>query len=477
MKRFVIVCCGWLLIALYLHAATVSQSPFGINVHLAENETLSRVVEAGIHWLRIDINWRNCEPNKGDYRFADVDRVINFARNHNLSVLAVMAYTPDWANNGKGANHPADDLENWRVFVRVTVNRYREHIKYWSIWNEPNVPDFFALGKDVFMARVWQPAVQEIRKWDSGAFVVGPDLAHLTTPGQEWFLWLKYILNNAAGEIDVVSHHLYDSRGAKYVFELLESGEPLIPSVQNLIEDCGFADRPLWMTETGWNTLTLSEEMQAAHYLETLQLRRSRQYPDKMFFYEIRDDVNPEVSSWGILRSDGSAKPAFQVYRDFISGNYPSTDIDPIPEEEARDCYAERLIPTTAQSGRLTPLRRLRSDILSRIPGGKFWVEAYSRWSRDLSGISVRDSRLFHSGVQLMTRSADWLIQHADDFWTSPLPEPLRAAACRWLDLALEQPLPIDLRRLLLNAKQLMRYLPKGVTPRGVSMRPRFIYP
>lgn len=474
MMRFSIACWGWLWFAAALGGAVVSPSPYGINTHLANNADLARVVEAAIPWIRIDIDWRSCEPRKGDFRFADVDRVVDFAKNNGLSILAVLAYTPDWANAGKGPNHPADHTPDWSRFVSVTVTRYQQQIKYWSIWNEPNVPDFFFPGKDVFVSQVWKPAAGVIRKQDPGAFIVGPDLAHLTTTDQEWFLWLKYILVTVGEDIDIISHHLYDSRGGQYVFELLESGEPLIPSVKDLLSELGFAGHPFWLTETGWNTLTFSEDMQAENYLETLQLRRSRNYPDKVFFYELRDDANPEVSSWGILRSDGSAKRAFFVYKDFIAGEYAGNAPDPIPERDARDCYAERLIPSTAQSGLFAPLRRLRRDLVHQVPGGGFWVEAYSRWSRYLTQVSLQDSRLFHSGSRLIALTASLVDRPGGSFWTSPLPPGLRRTAREWLHLLLKKPMPFELRRLLRTAEKLESLFPENITPLKVIGHHRF---
>ncbi|MDY0297957.1 MAG: cellulase family glycosylhydrolase [Acidobacteriota bacterium] len=474
MKRCFSLCCVWLGLTVTLLAANASPSPYGLNVHLADNAGLKRVVEAGIAWIRIDINWNNCEPRKGVLQLADVDRVVAFARKNGLSVLAVLAYTPGWANNERGINYPADQPADWRSFVRVIVNRYQADIKYWSVWNEPNVPDFFASGKDAFMAQVWNPAAEVIRKQDPGAFIVGPDLAHLTSEGQEWFLWMKYILLNSASGFDIISHHLYDSRGGQYVFELLETGEPLIPAVVDLVAELGFSDRPFWLTETGWSTRRTSEDVQAQNYLETLQLRSSRGFPDKLFFYELRDDLNPDISSWGILRSDGSAKPAYGVYRSFISNGDPGGNTDPIPEEESEDCYAERLIPATARPQVISPLRGLRRMLLSGVAGGRFWVEAYSHHGTELARISLQDSRLFHTGNRLMRHLAFRLQCRQGDFWSTPLPPGLIADARHWLTAALTYPLADDLRRLLLRAQCLTRTLPARATPLDVVAHRRF---
>ena len=123
------------LLSLYFYSFSNSLSPFGINVHLVENEVLDKVAEAGIGWIRIDVNWNHIEPERGQLYFDQVDRVVDFARDNSLSVLAIISYTPSWANGGKGLNHPADDVADWEGFVTTTVTRYRDRVKYWNIWN------------------------------------------------------------------------------------------------------------------------------------------------------------------------------------------------------------------------------------------------------------------------------------------------------------------------------------------------------
>ena len=56
----------------------VSTAPYGINVHLADNNILQKVTDAGIKWIRIDANWSALELSRGNYDWAQLDRVINY---------------------------------------------------------------------------------------------------------------------------------------------------------------------------------------------------------------------------------------------------------------------------------------------------------------------------------------------------------------------------------------------------------------
>lgn len=64
----------------------------------------------------------------------------------------------------------------------------------------------------------------------------------------------------------------------------------------------------------------VTEEEQADKYLELLNMRLRKRYPENLFFYVAHDDPNPEVKHFGILRSDYSEKKSYNVLKDFISG-------------------------------------------------------------------------------------------------------------------------------------------------------------
>jgi len=391
-----------------LFSQTISSSPHGINVHLVEDEVLEKVVEAGISWIRIDIHWYETEPAEGVIDYTRVDRVVAFAETRGLSILAVLAYTPGWANGGLGLNHPPEDGSAWTRFVTRTVTRYKNRIKYWNIWNEPNMDVFWAGGKDTFVDEIFLPAAWAIRTADPAAFIVGPELAHLTSEGQEWYFWMKYILERCGDTIDIVSHHIYESAGVGTVYQMLEEGEfsngVIVPSVKGLVKEVGQTDKPFWITETGWETDTFSEQTQADRYLEMLQTMKTRMFPNRIFFYEIIDDPAPAIPAWGILRSDLGEKMAYTVYRDFIAGEYGDPEEDP---EEENDCWAEEMLSGT-DGGRLdlARLRVLRSRILGIRGLGQALVSLYRRLSPGLTRRCLADSRWFRLSRAVLSRLA-----------------------------------------------------------------------
>jgi hypothetical protein len=395
------------LAAIQLTAITISPLPYGINVHLAQNETLAKVKAAGITWIRIDINWNQIESTKDKFDFSEVDRVADYAAANGLSVYASIGSTPGWANNKKGSTYPATNVADWKNFIIRTVTRYKNKIKYWGIWNEPNLIFFFALGKDKFVQQVLLPAAETIRAADPAAFIVGPELAHLTASGQEWYFWLKYILDNAGGYIDIISHHIYEDLGVYVMYELLEDGDKLIPSVKQIIQEAGQGDKPFWITETGWNTRQFSEPTQALRYLDMLQTRARKDYPQKVFFYEIIDDPTPNVAPFGILRSNGEAKPAYNVYRDYIAGLYPDPG-NPDDGKKNKKCYAEQTITTTPKGDKIQSLQNLRNTrdyLRAYSASAQKAVNIYYGLNQEFLKIALADSRIFNLGREILAQA------------------------------------------------------------------------
>jgi len=322
-------------------------------------------MEAGIKWIRIDLYWSLIEKKRGEFDFTEIDRIVKYSNTNQLSILGVLSSTPTWSNNDKGANYPPDNIQDWKNFISVAVTRYKDDIRYWNIWNEPNVEKFFAPGKDVFVNEIFRPAAEIIRKDSPLSFIAGPELAHLENQGSEWYFWMKYILTECKEYIDIVSHHIYKIEGVYAIFESLEIGENITPSVKEVIDESGLSFAPFWITETGWDTELFSEQEQGNRYLEFLQEMELRDFPDKIFFYQIIDDATAGIRPWGILKSNFAKKPAYTIYSDYIAGLYPPPE-NSVPEEFSKKCYMEESIAISLikdKGGVLASLRKARTLI------------------------------------------------------------------------------------------------------------------
>lgn len=329
--------------------AADAASPFGINLHAPEGEhlrfLLDQVAAAGIGWVRVDLVWAAVEPEPGVEQWRVYDDLVAEARARDLEVLAIVAYTPAWATDGPPLSGVPRQVGDWADFCFRAASRYRDGIRHWEIWNEPNLERFWVGGRAAYIEQILEPAARAIRAANPEARIGGPALAHHVADGRDWHGWLREVLLAAGDELDFLSHHLYDSEDPAGVLERLAGETPfgadpsrwgeIEPSVREVLASAGF-DRPLWLTETGWVTTRLDESLQADRYAHFLELWRGGgeipAWPVKVFFYELQDDPDPSVPKFGILRTGGRQKPAFGVLRDFIAAQVDPPDAgDPPP--------------------------------------------------------------------------------------------------------------------------------------------------
>jgi len=297
-------------------------SPYGINSHIPDTQTLDMIAGAGIDWIRIDMNWFQLEPSRDNYNWGFMDSMVNNARARGLEIFATLAYTPGWASGTGDIADPPLDIADWYDFVYDAVHRYRGSIQYWGMWNEPNLEDFFTGNGWQYREWILKPGSQAAKDADPGCFVLGPELAHLSS--SDWPNWMDEAMKaGGADYIDIISHHCYKGDSGDDIFHYLDRDaffwpwDP--PPLMKVLDDLGVADRPVWLTEVGWPTDEISEGDQALYYHQLLWGVLERDYIHKVFPYEIRDDPNPEVPDWGIIRSDYTPKQAYFTYRDFIT--------------------------------------------------------------------------------------------------------------------------------------------------------------
>jgi hypothetical protein len=425
MNKKIILLIIFLIYPLSFFALTISTLPYGIDIFFPDDAVMKKIKTAGIAWIHMGFDWTITEPQRGKYDFSQADRVINFADKNGISILAKIGFTPGWANKNKGKNYPAKNVADWKNFVQTVVNRYKNRVKYWAIWNEPNLTRFFALGKDKFVQQVLLPAAQTIRATDPAAFIVGPELSHLTNQGSEWYFWMKYILDNAGGYFDIISHHIYEDLGVYYLYELLEEGDNFIPAVKTIIEESGQGHKPFWITETGWDTSKYSETMQADRYLDMLHTRARKNYPQKVFFYQIIDDPRPNVEPFGILRSNGEAKPAYNVYKDYIAGLIPDPG-NPDENKINKKCYAEQTVnrgDPAAQGSALQKMRRSRIFLRGYSASASKIVDMYYNAEEEFQKIALADARVFNLGRKLLEQALALLSENGWIDLNQPLPE------------------------------------------------------
>ncbi len=365
-------------------------SPYGINVHAPQNEQLERLFDsverAGISWVRIDFIWAWVEPERGVFDWQVYDDIVAAAAARHLEVLAMVAFTPEWATDGPPFSGVPRDPREWEAFCQQAAERYGGRIRFWEVWNEPNLSEFWAGTRREYLDVILTPGARAIRAARSDAQIGGPALAHLTSGERDWYAWLAAVLQEAADDLDFLTHHAYDRDGPDDLTEKLDgrtifgsdpAGWALVaPSLREVLDAFSWSG-PVWLTETGWTTSRLDEQRQALYYRGFLDQwfagDTGRAWLSKVFFYELIDDPRPEVSKYGILSPNERPKPAYEAYRGFIDEYPPPRGVvphRPVPRSRA------------AAAGTEDSIERPEPDLGAGVSRGSRVENRRSRWPR-----------------------------------------------------------------------------------------------
>jgi polysaccharide biosynthesis protein PslG len=297
-------------------------SPYGINTFLEQEvepekveRSLALIAAAGFHWVRQEFPWEDIEiAGKGNYwdpkwdvsTWAKYDRIVDLARTHGLEVIARLDQPPAWTRKVGGAPGwtmaPPDRLEDYGDFVYAVVSRYRGRLRYYQIWNEPNIfPQWGDQPADpAGYVRMLQIAYRRAKEADPTCVILAAGLAQTTeeTPAQfgprnmSDLLYLdKMYQAGLKGNFDIMGAMVYGLWSGPYDLRV-SRGRANFSRVQLLREIMvryGDGDKAIWATEVGWNAVPkgfplypiygqVNEAQQAAYAVEAYQ-RAAEEWP------------------------------------------------------------------------------------------------------------------------------------------------------------------------------------------------------
>lgn len=99
----------------------------------------------GAKAIRLQAGWAKCEKKRGVYSWEWLDAIIDDARAQGVQPWLEASYGnklyPGGGDTGLGGGFPtsAEGLAGWDRWVRALVERYRDRVHAWEIWNEPDI--------------------------------------------------------------------------------------------------------------------------------------------------------------------------------------------------------------------------------------------------------------------------------------------------------------------------------------------------
>jgi hypothetical protein len=272
-------------------------------------------------WVRSDIDWRAVEESPGNWDFSRYDPVVADANAAGLRHLAILHTVPAWANDGAGAYAPPRNLERLREYCRRTAARYIPRgVRDYEIGNEVNLPHpgWARPTGPAYVHDLLEPCVLGVR---SAAQELGARINVVlgsVVPGggnADPVRFLSDVYATGAGPLfDTVSVHPYTRPVAPIASDHLNG---FVERVYHVMRTHGDAGKMIWATEYGYPTSgphSTSEQRVATYVDSAVDLWYSHPFAGPLFWYSARDtgtDRSDDEQNFGLLRHDGSAKPAY----------------------------------------------------------------------------------------------------------------------------------------------------------------------
>lgn len=348
-----------LLVALALSPATperaplvgVAAHPLWVHVSAAEaRRDVAAVAATGADLVRIDAGWATLQPEHrgawSAWALRRLDRVVSAAAAEGVRPVVTFMSSPCWAAAAparlrrgcrgpwwqRGVQYyPPRRARDYARALAFLVRRYGDRVAAWEVWNEPNQRAFFVTRTPATdYARLLRAVARRV---DHRAKILGGAVAEADLRFVE-SLYDKGV----AGTFDALSLHPYvgdrapddlaTGEDARYAFP---RGVPAVRAVMRAHGD----ERPIWLTELGWNTSLrregprwangVSEPVQARYLLGAFAQVRRWPYVRAAVWYSLRDRGNhpfDAAAHYGVLRADDTAKPALAALRE-VTGVAP----------------------------------------------------------------------------------------------------------------------------------------------------------
>lgn len=261
--------------------AFTSASPFGVNTFLeqeVEEEKIRRTLrlaqQAGFTWIRQEFPWRDIEmARKGDFwdykwnksAWEKYDRIVALAQEYSLQIIARLDAPPDWSRqDNRLFQRPPDNYEDFGDFVHAIVSRYKGRVRYYQIWNEPNIfPEWgYQPVNAAEYTRLLQIAYRRAKEADPDCVIIAaalaPTIAHEPFNRSDILFLEEMYAAGARGYFDILSTMAYgllsgpeDRRADPW--RDVNFSRPML--LRQVMVRNGDAHKPIWISELGWNAL------------------------------------------------------------------------------------------------------------------------------------------------------------------------------------------------------------------------------
>jgi hypothetical protein len=309
------------------------KSPFGlcgcdlVSLTRERNETVeNRLIHlqkiTGAIWSRTAFLWKELEPGMGDWDFTMADRIIESYDLFDISPVANLTCPPGWTRGGNPGTE--EHITAYTEYARIMASRYRDRIHSWEIWYEPNNPDYWDSQPDAeSYVRLLKASYQAIKQSDTEAKVIG-----MVTRKMDLEFIEKALKAGAGDYMDILSVHP-DQSGSS-INKTPDSDLGKIQELRKIMERYG-CEKPVWITECGWQTPgSVSERIQAEYLVKFYVTTLAEGIVERIFWFNLLDGWEIPFSrrgNFGLFHDDYTPKPSLAAYYTMVKMLHDFTDI------------------------------------------------------------------------------------------------------------------------------------------------------
>lgn len=308
-----------------------------------------RAMQAGVRWERVMFPWAEMQPNSPDEMRPSyyTDRQLQDQARRGVTLVGVIVYTPGWAAVDpakgwgavpKGLDRPHTDRQNTLAnFVGKLAEKYKGTVDSWIVWNEPDlisneetkessnwagsVEEFWLLQKSAYLA---------IKRANGNAKVLLPGFSYWHYKQAGLPPYLQRLLEVAANDRSSAQNNWFFDAVAVHPY-----GNPLnsyaLPTLyRRILAERGLQQKPIWNVEANavpWDDpigliprepWRVTMEEQASFVIQSLALGLAGN-AERLSIYKMRDEFPEEGQFFGLVREDGSVRPAYTALQTAVT--------------------------------------------------------------------------------------------------------------------------------------------------------------
>jgi hypothetical protein len=300
----------------------------------------------GAQWDRIIFHWDGFQPDSPeDWDSSAVPlEAIETARASGRRIVGLIKATPPWASASGtpggvpfGIDESYDSPDNlFGAFVTRLVQTYAPlGVHDWILWNEPDI----RLGEGIVefegevadYAALVRTGFQAIKAADPAAHVQLAGMTYWYDANAFREPYLRRLLRLLYNHPQSAANNYFFDGVTLHIYFTTWTVVPIIDQTNAILYDFGLTRKQVWLAEYNASprrdpAAALPEAMfqvslaqQADFIVQAAALARA-QGVDRVAVYRLYDNAfTPGVSEpWGLVRGDGSLRPAFAAYQQVI---------------------------------------------------------------------------------------------------------------------------------------------------------------